>query len=146
MVMDALSSLERRNINTLYTVCMPDKLVASGISSFVSRLKPLTSAAFFTSMYSEEIFHPNANLVLFAVIGFHVTVQPAQFEVGQPVLVDPITEGIGNFPVMILAIAAIKIIHSHKIVRFKGIGEFISNNKVPVVADLIGIVIIPIAV
>lgn len=94
----------------------------------------------------EEIFNPNANLILFAVIGFYVPVQPAQFEVGQPVLVDPITEGIRNFPVMILAIAAIKIIHPHKIVGFKGIREFIGNNKVPVVADLIGIIIIPIAI
>jgi hypothetical protein len=41
--------------------------------------------------------------------------------VGQPVFIDPIFKGIGNFPVMIFSVAAIEVIHSHKIVRFKGI-------------------------
>jgi hypothetical protein len=43
---------------------------------------------------------------------------------------------------MIFSIAAIKVIDSYKIVRFKGIGKFIGNGKVPVVAYFIGIIII----
>lgn len=47
---------------------------------------------------------------------------------------------------MIFSVAAIEVIDSHKIVRFKGIGKFIGNGKVPVVTYFIGIIIIQVTV
>ena len=47
---------------------------------------------------------------------------------------------------MVFTVTTIKVIYSHEVMWFKSIEELISNAEVPVVADLIGIVVILIAI
>ena len=60
--------------------------------------------------------------------------------------IDTILEGIRNLPVMIFSVTAIEVIHSNKIVRLKGIGKFIGDSKIPLVAYFIGIIIVLVTV
>lgn len=60
--------------------------------------------------------------------------------------IDTITEGIGDFPMMLRTITTIKIINVIKIVWFKGIRKFIGNDKIPIVTDLIAVIIIQFAI
>ena len=47
---------------------------------------------------------------------------------------------------MVFAIAAVKIIHPHKIVWLKGIRELIGNNEIPIATKFIGVIIILFAI
>lgn len=60
--------------------------------------------------------------------------------------IDTITEGIGDFPMMLRTITTIKIINVIKIVWFKGIRKFIGNDKIPIVTDFIAVIIIQLAI
>lgn len=60
--------------------------------------------------------------------------------------IDTITEGIGDFPMMLRTITTIKIINIIKIVWFKGIRKFIGNDKIPLVTDFIAVIIIQFAI
>lgn len=60
--------------------------------------------------------------------------------------IDTITEGIGDFPMMLRTITTIKIINVIKIVWFKGIRKFIGNDKILIVTDFIAVIIIQFAI
>lgn len=60
--------------------------------------------------------------------------------------IDTITEGIGDFPMMLRTITTIKIINIIKIVWFKGIRKFIGNDEIPIVTDFIAVIIIQFAI
>lgn len=60
--------------------------------------------------------------------------------------IDTITEGIGDFPMMLRTITTIKIINVIKIVWLKGIRKFIGNDKIPIVTDFIAVIIIQFAI
>src|SRR5690606_1880581 len=67
---------------------------------------------------------------------------PLEFEVRQPVSVDPVAELIGNFPVMIFTIFAVVIVHALEKMRLKGVEKRIRDVEIPVVGKLVRVVLI----
>lgn len=61
-------------------------------------------------------------------------------------LIDFIPKAIRNFPVMVLTIFAVIIIHTLEKMGLKNIGELIGDFKIPLIRQFMGIVFIHLAV
>ncbi len=80
----------------------------------------------------EEILRTDTNLVLLSMVGGPRYDLTSVIQIGQPVFIDTITEGIGDFPMMLRTITTIKIINIIKnsvVQRYKKIYRVMKFNS-----------------